>query len=529
MEKGFRKESFFCTIYRMDAKQYLKLAEQKKKEYTMRRVSVEINGTKENLLEKLQKDHVYFPAHCGGRGTCGKCKVRFVSEAPEPSEAGSRFFTEEELKDGWRLACRTELTKSAVIEIPEEDEDEIVASVAFRGSSQAVQMDQQTADSPGGDHVIAVDIGTTTLAAALLDKASGQVRKTVTSVNHQRAYGTDVVSRMDASNNGKKELLQETILADLHEMAIQLGEDPETAEYVIAGNTTMQHLLQGFSCETLGVAPYDPVDISLHKWNNMTIMPGISTFVGADIVSGLIASGIDRSDEVSMLVDLGTNGEMVIGSRSRLLSASTAAGPAFEGGNISCGVAGIPGAVSQVEIENGKPSVRTIGDRPPIGLCGTGVLETVYELVKEELVDETGLMDDDYFDDGYPVADNVIFTNKDVREVQLAKSAIRAGIEVLLKEYGVDYDGVDKVYLAGGFGEKINQEKAIGIGLLPEEFAGKIIPVGNSSLAGAILLAQHPESGKRFAEVAAAAEEVALAENPAFNDLYMDHMFFPEQ
>jgi len=259
------------------------------------------------------------------------------------------------------------------------------------------------------------------------------------------------------------------------------------------------------------------------------MMPGISTFVGADIVSGMIAVDMDQSDEVCLLVDLGTNGEMVIGSREKMVSASTAAGPAFEGGNISCGVAGIPGAISSVSIEDGEPTVGTIGDRPAIGLCGTGVLETVYELLKDELIDETGLMDDDYFDDGFPLAEGVVFTNKDVREVQLAKSAIRAGIEVLLQEYGVGYDGVARVYIAGGFGEKINQEKAIGIGLLPEEFDGKIIPIGNSSLAGAVMLAKDPSLGERFARVAAAAGETALAENPKFNDLYMDHMFFPEQ
>ena len=155
---------------------------------------------------------------------------------------------------------------------------------------------------------------------------------------------------------------------------------------------------------------------------------------------------------------------------------STAAGPAFEGGNISCGVAGIPGAVSSVEITDGRARVETIGGLPPVGLCGTGVLETVYELLKEELVDETGLLDDEYFDDGFPVAEGIVFTNKDVREVQLAKSAVRAGLEVLLEEYGADYDQIGKLYIAGGFGQKINLEKAVGIGLLPEELLLELFP-----------------------------------------------------
>ena len=522
----------------------------------MREIRLDFNGKQENLLERLRSEQVYFPAPCGGRGTCGKCRVRFVSDAPEVSEDGKKFFSEEEIADGWRLACRVTMEGPVVLELPDADEDEIVAATGFTGDNTGVSAadgmrttESRTAagdpDADGGVHsgspengsiipadadcVIAVDIGTTTLAASLVDRNSGQVLKTVTSVNHQRAYGTDVVSRMDASNNGKAEELQQSILHDLAGMAEKLGMDPKTVPFVIAGNTTMQHLLQGLSCQTLGVAPYDPVDISLHSWKNMQMLPGVSTFVGSDIVSGMIAVGMDESEEVSLLVDLGTNGEMVIGNRNRMISASTAAGPAFEGGNISCGVAGVPGAISSVEIEDGEVTIGTIGERPAIGLCGTGVLETVYELLKDELVDETGLMDDDYFDDGFPLAEGVVFTNKDVREVQLAKSAIRAGIEVLLQEYGFDYDGVAHVYIAGGFGEKINQDTAIGIGLLPEEFAGKIIPIGNSSLAGAVMLAKDPSLGERFARVAAAAGETALAENPKFNDLYMDHMFFPEQ
>ena len=261
----------------------------------------------------------------------------------------------------------------------------------------------------------------------------------------------------------------------------------------------------------------------------MTILPGISTFVGADIVSGIVACGMDESEEICILVDLGTNGEMAIGNRDRILSASTAAGPAFEGGNISCGIPGIPGAVCSVEIEDGKAKVQTIGGSPASGICGTGVLEVVYELLKEELIDETGLLDDDYFDDGFPVAEGVVFTGKDVREVQLAKSAVRAGMEVLIEAYGTDYDHIGKLYLAGGFGQKIDLEKAVGIGLLPEELLDRMYPVGNSSLAGAVMAARDPAILERMAETALRSEETALAESPLFSDLYMDHMFFPEQ
>ncbi|MBQ7446358.1 MAG: DUF4445 domain-containing protein, partial [Eubacterium sp.] len=270
-----------------------------------------------------------------------------------------------------------------------------------------------------------------------------------------------------------------------------------------------------------------PVDISLHEEDNFLILPGISTYVGADIVSGIIACGMDQGEEVCMLIDLGTNGEMAIGNKDRIISASTAAGPAFEGGNISCGVAGVPGAISSVDIaEDGSVQIGTIGGKDPIGLCGTGVLEVVYEMLKAEYMDETGLLDDEYVDDGFPLSDDVVFTDQDVREVQLAKSAIRAGAETLMEEYGVGYDDISALYLAGGFGQKINLQKAAGIGLLPEELLDRTKAVGNSSLAGAVMIARDETLKERFAHVADYSEEVSLTGNPTFNDLYMEYMMF---
>ena len=484
------------------------------------RIRIENTGEGTSILQALQVQGEYILAPCGGNGTCGKCRVRFVQDPPAPSQADRKVLTEAEISEGVRLACRTAAVQGAVIEIEAGDEKQMDVASGFalkgaRGAGPGKKTPEQgesgqTHRNPAAEQKIpansegkiaaAVDIGTTTI----------------------------VISRMEASNQGKGGLLQKSIRADLDLLREELGLAQDT-RMVISGNSTMEHLLQGLSCETLGVAPYTPVDISLHEYENMTILSGISTFVGADIVSGIVACGIDQSEEICILVDLGTNGEMAIGNRDRIISASTAAGPAFEGGNISCGVAGIPGAVSSVEITDGEAQVETIGGLPPVGLCGTGVLETVYELLKEELVDETGLLDDDYFDDGFPVAEGIVFTNKDVREIQLAKSAVRAGLEVLLEEYGTDYDQIGTLYIAGGFGQKINLEKAVGIGLLPEELLDRMVPVGNSSLAGAVMAACDPSVLERMRVVGENAEETALAENPLFSDLYMDNMFFPEQ
>ena len=499
------------------------------------RIRIENTAEGTSILQALQARGEYIPAPCGGNGTCGKCRVRFVQDPPAPSQADRKVLTEAEIADGVRLACRTAAVQGAVIEIEAGDEKQMDVASGFtldvasgRVPVQRDIVDGEKDTEEGGTIAAAVDIGTTTIAMSAVDIGSGRILGTSTGINHQRSWGADVISRMEASNQGKGALLQKSIRADLDLLREELGL-AQDARMVISGNSTMEHLLQGLSCETLGVAPYTPVDISLHEYENMTILPGISTFVGADIVSGIVACGIDQSEEICILVDLGTNGEMAIGNRNRIISASTAAGPAFEGGNISCGVAGIPGAVSSVEITDGEARVETIGGLPPVGLCGTGVLETVYELLKEELVDEAGLLDDEYFDDGFPVAEGIVFTNKDVREVQLAKSAVRAGLEVLLEEYGADYDQIGKLYIAGGFGQKINLEKAVWIGLLPEELLDRMVPVGNSSLAGAVMAACDPSVLERMRAVGENAEETALAENPLFSDLYMDNMFFPEQ
>ena len=232
-----------------------------------------------------------------------------------------------------------------------------------------------------------------------------------------------------------------------------------------------------------------------------------------------------------MLIDLGTNGEMAIGNRERILVTSTAAGPAFEGGNISCGMGSVPGAICQVQISGTEVSCGTIGDRPPVGLCGTGVIETACELLKAELIDETGMLDEDYFDDGFvlaktPSGEEISFTQKDVREIQLAKAAVRAGLETLMLRYGVTYDDIDTLYLAGGFGFHLNLEKAAAIGLIPEELLDRAKAVGNSSLGGAAVWLTEPGAAERMERIIAVSEEIPLASDKDFNQFYMDSMFF---
>jgi uncharacterized 2Fe-2S/4Fe-4S cluster protein (DUF4445 family) len=500
----------------------------------------------DNLMEALTGQGIYFSAACGGRGTCGKCRVQVIQGQIEISNEDRKHLSELELKQGHRLSCSAFPKEACTIKLNTGDESdfEILSEIGPRKEVR----EPVTEEAYG----IAVDIGTTTIAVSLVGLAGGSILKTFTTVNKQRAYGADVISRMKASNEGKKGILQELIRKDLLQGFASVlegsGIDKNLVKKIaIAGNTTMGHLLMGYSCENLGVYPFTPVNIRLtHKPFNevfansslnadVILLPGISTYVGADIAAGLTSCGFDRIDQPCVLIDLGTNGEMAVGRKDRILVTSTAAGPAFEGGNISCGVGSVNGAVCAAEIEDGKLSYRTIGEKPPVGICGTGVIEITSELVKAGIVDETGLLTEKYFEEGYPVAGESVdtatehvfrFTQKDIREVQLAKAAVRAGLETLLIRYGVTYDQVETVYLAGGFGYKINVKKAVRIGLLPQELAGKLKAVGNSSLNGAIQYLTESGIEERLEKIISMSEEVNLSNDKDFMDLYIDHMYF---
>jgi uncharacterized 2Fe-2S/4Fe-4S cluster protein (DUF4445 family) len=303
----------------------------------------------------------------------------------------------------------------------------------------------------------------------------------------------------------------------------------------------------------LGVSPFTPVNIDIiktfygelfreeegeyeHHKIPILIFPGISTYVGGDIVAGLYGLGAGKQsakeqDKVSILIDLGTNGEIAIGNKNKILTTSTAAGPAFEGGNITCGVGSIPGGIYGVTLKDKIPIIRTIGNINPIGVCGTGVVDVVYEMLKEGLIDETGLLGEETFQEGFLLAHTeqgrkIIITQKDIREIQLAKSAIRAGIETLMHYFGVTYDEVENIYIAGGFGYKLDIAKAIGIGLLPKEVKAKIKAVGNSALHGVNLSLFDTELEKNLNNIVDISTEIHLGSDKKFNDFYVEYMCF---
>ena len=514
-----------------------------------------------SLLRILQEKNEYISAPCNGNGTCGKCVVRFQSGATEPSVRDREIFSEKQLEEGYRLACQSYPTGVYEIEIPQKEEEIEVLS-GWEEKKETLGECRKAENSTHGRNCaerseqagygICIDIGTTTLAAVLVDLTAQEDCQTAVSVNHQRTYGADVLSRIDASNNGKKWEIQRCIRQDLQKLIRELLQKEKITEQqiqkiVIAGNTTMCHLLRGFSCETLGVAPFLPVDLSWMEGSaadflgmkeldtKVVILPGISAFVGADIMAGIAKMNMHRSEGYHLLLDIGTNGEMVLGNCRHMYVTSTSAGPAFEGGNISCGMASIPGVISHVFMEEtGKAGFQVIGEtegenqkkQQAIGICGTGMIDLAYELRKHQMIDEHGTYSDPYFDTGYELAGKVRFTQNDMRELQMAKAAIRAGVDILVKKAGITFDEVDDCYLAGGFGTKIDIKKAAGIGLIPKELEMKTIPAGNTVLAGTKEVLLGRISKEELEKIQTMADVINLAEENDFEDLYLSYMDF---
>ena len=469
----------------------------------------------ESVLYMLSSHGYKIPAPCAGNGTCGKCAVN--------------------TSHGMKLACQTQVADGIEIYLPNSDD----AAMAINSTYETIR---PFICDRNGKYGIAIDIGTTTLAIELIDMSTGQKIFTHSAVNSQRTLGADVITRIKQATQGAQAQLHSYIIEDIRRgIAHIIGKSGLSSYDVsfvsIAGNTTMLHLLQNMPCDSLGAFPFTPVDISIKCCNftdifgeglldaELLIIPGISTFVGADIVAGILCCHSPYDTAPNLLIDLGTNGEMTLFTHEKLLVTSTAAGPAFEAGNISRGTASVPGAIAKVRFspENNVFIYETIENQPPIGICGTGVLDIAAELVRHNLADETGRLEDE---NGAIITEDIVFAQQDMREIQLAKSALRSGLEILLDVAGYSYNDVGKVYLAGGFGHKINMDSAVVLGLIPSVLKEKIVVMGNTALGGAahVLLSQAAETDA--IALATRAQEINLSVHPRFNDLFMEHMMF---
>ncbi len=496
----------------------------------------------DRLLPLLQEHGISVSAPCGGGGRCGKCRILVVEGEQPVTPEDRHFLSKEELSCGVRLACAARVDSDLRIRILKKEKAKIHAISDSIDREQARVFEKDT-------YYVAVDIGTTTLAACLYGaNAFGEpVKITVTGTNRGAVFGADILSRIEASSQGKRARLQQLLQEDVSALLEALCDKAQIKKkdidrIVLAANQTMVHLLMGYSCELLGRAPFSSEHTNWIHGDALRvlgaadyhcpvdILPAVSAFVGGDIVSGMLALGLDKAEETRLFIDIGTNSEMVLLHSGQTFVTSAAAGPALEGGGISCGCASITGAVSEVRLVDKRLVSNTIAHAPAIGICGSGVISLVHILRRLKVIDETGLFtDEEHRLHGFAFAKDVsgepiTFTQADVRAFQLAKAAIRTGIELLLAQAHVKPQDVARIDLAGGFGAAIDTEAAKATGMLPEEFGGRMYAVGNTSLGGCICAAVDADISTRIQSLLERSHTLLLAEQPQFQENYLKYI-----
>jgi len=573
---------------------------------------------------------------CGGRGTCGKCKVRFLQGVDGVTEADHRFLSEAELAEGWRLSCRAPLHADCLAEVPRlmtspkaallgygqhvilnpnvakvhlqlaeptlEDQQSDLARLVealdvegyevrvdpavwralpktLRNSNFSITAvvcgDELIAVEPGDTtgqlYGLSLDIGTTTVVGAVVNLNTGAVEAVKSTLNGQAPYGADVISRVSHTMMEPEGLaalhtrIVETINALFDELLGMSGVTREDVyEVVVVGNATMIHLLLGIDPEPISVAPFIPainepvtlpaaeIGLKMHPQARLSTLPHLGAYVGADIVAGVLATGVVRNkdEKLRLYIDVGTNGEIVLGSARRALATAAPAGPAFEGAQIKCGMRASDGAIEGVQINGGAVHLQIIGGAVhPIGLCGSGLVDAAAELVKCGLVDASGrlLKPDEARERGLPEGliarlvtvdgaraflltepqDNIVLTQPDIRALQFAKGAIAAGVNVLLAHMGVTAGDLREVLLAGSFGSYINPASARLIGLVPWVPVERIVAVGNAAGEGAkicLLSFRERQAANRLPEFI---EYLELSGQSEFNDIFTEALGFP--
>jgi uncharacterized 2Fe-2S/4Fe-4S cluster protein (DUF4445 family) len=470
------------------------------------------------LREVLFAYGVEFP--CGGESRCKRCRVRVI-EGELTGSAGAGILTAREFAEGWRLACRASVTGDVTLEVGQWESSILSDESAF-----------QFTPRPGLG--IAIDLGTTTLVAQLVDLETASVLGVRTALNPQARYGADVMTRVQfaLTADGRDELCT-VIRNELGRMVRELVDGHASpAVIAIAGNTVMHHLFCGFDVSPLAHAPFEPVEMEAVEFTGQTLqwpaassatvrfLPNLGGFVGSDILAGIAAMHMGRNDDLVALVDLGTNGEIVLGTRDRLICTSTAVGPAFEGGRISCGMRAATGAISSVALDGDAWRCRVLGGGSARGICGSGLVDAVACGLESGIIRANGRITKPL-----ELIDGLRLTQQDVREVQLAKGAIAGGMRVLLRRLNARFEDVSALYLAGAFGNYINVASAQRIGLL--EFSDEIIqPAGNTALLGA---KRALFDGDSYGELRKRIEHVPLGADRDFQEEYVSAIGFPAE
>ncbi|CAH2602419.1 conserved protein of unknown function [Rhodovastum atsumiense] len=537
----------------------------------------------DSLLDAARRARVRLEAPCNGSGTCGKCRVQLTPASRARARlVTTRDLTPTQLSDGWVLLCGTLAEGDLEVVLPGAGERGLriledgvrrdlplrppldkqfdpvrrVTMVTLEGRPLA----EEPGDSTTRSYGVAVDVGTTTLVASLLDLGTGARVGAASALNPQVRHGQDVLSRVQfASRPDGLARLHGELTAEIDRLIGLLAAEARIPrrriyEVVVAGNTCMMHLVAAVSPESLGRFPYTPAlkgdehrpaaDLGLRVagCGQVYFPPLISGFVGADITAGLLATDLAAWPGTTLFVDIGTNGEMVLARDGRLQATSTAAGPAFEGMNITCGMRAAAGAIERVRHVGDDIAIATIDDAAPAGLCGSGLLDAVAAMVELGVVDGSGRLARDpaalppplrarlrprAVRPAFFLADEVWLSQGDIRQVQLAKAAVRAGIDTLLRRNGLVAADLDRALVAGSFGAHVSPHSLIALGLFPPELEGRITHVGNTARTGAEALLLNAEARAALRAVTARIESVELATDPHFTDSFVRAMAFP--
>lgn len=536
----------------------------------------------ETIFEVLQRADQRLAGECGGLGKCGTCKVKVLSATKPLSREEKELLDEAEIEQGIRLACRNRVEKDLVIQTEEMDSDGLDHQILAAGTRSVFQLDPlidqrsvslEQSPQEGGLYGLTFDLGTTTLVGKLIRLADGKEVDAVSRLNSQSKYGADVISRIKYVKEHPSGLrdLNDLIIQDLNQITEQLLETgvvraSDIFVAVAAGNTTMQHLLLSLNPTGIAHAPFAPVTtdaqilkaadigIILHPEALLYVMPVRSGYIGGDLISMIIASGCAEQDaEIALGLDLGTNGEIFLGNRKRLMTCSAAAGPALEGARISHGMIAKEGAIEKVYAQDGNLHYQVIGKVKPQGMCGSGLVDLVAVLLDQGVIDHGGLIQPPQRETEVELRDRVIqgeeavydflvttaeeaidqkpiyLSQKDVRELQLAKGAIAAGIQILMEEMALGMKDIDKVYLAGAFGNYIHPQSALRLGLIPKVDPNIIHPIGNAASTGASMVLLAKRYWKMANELASSIEHVELSTRPDFNEYFIENLNFPQE
>ena len=463
---------------------------------------------------------------CAGKGICKKCRVKVQGLEQSITAMEQGALLPQEIQEGIRLACCATVTKDCTVWLAQEKAAQIC------GEGELPDFEKSPIFQNYG---IAIDIGTTTLAARLYNK--DMFLEQSTQVNPQRVFGADVISRIEASLNGKAPQLASTIRTAINQLIEdvcgQANISPQQVDgMVIVGNTAMLYLLCQYPVDSIAKAPFrsehlfdcwlQGKDLDLICPHcRVYLPPCMGAFVGADTTAAILGSSLCESQDTQLLVDIGTNGEMALWQQDKLLCCSTAAGTAFEGVGLWMGMEAKEGAIDHVEVKQGAVVSHALGEIEPVGLCGSGAVDAVACGLQVGIIEESGYMEDVFW-----LSEKVGINQKDVRMIQLAKGAIFAGMESLLEDAKVDFSAVKAVKVAGGFGNYLNLQNAAAIGLLPKELLPVSVCVGNAALTGASMLLLNEHFIKKMQALTSSAKCVDLAANPFFQDAFVEAMLF---